>query len=114
MIEKLVALIRENRKDSDSLIVADVIEQHGDKITNEIVGAALCELFNLESPPDQGVTLRDARQTFFDDATNGSQYVMTDLVLRIFFDLPDHKEVRGRINSRLGTTIYGNDPWKAV
>lgn len=57
MIEKLVALIRKKHTDNNSLVLADVLEEHGEKVANEIVGAALCHLFGFESPPDQGVVL---------------------------------------------------------
>ena len=67
MIEKLVALIREKHKDESSLIIADILEEHGEKVANEIVGAALCYLFALPIPPDQGVIFTGSKMDHVDD-----------------------------------------------
>ena len=90
MIEKLVALIREKHKDSNSLVLADMLEEHGEKIANEIVGAAMCHLFALNSLPkyalfmganvihDGGFDVRPSIQMVF------TELVDADFMKRIF------------------------------
>ncbi len=52
MIEKLVVMIRASNKSSESLALADMLEKHGNEITEEIVGAALCRMLGLDRPPN--------------------------------------------------------------
>lgn len=107
MIEKLVALIREKHRDSDSLIVADVLEQHGENIANEIVGAALCHLFGFPSPPDQGVVFTgvNANRIDHDDTVLLSLGIATYRKLK---DCP--ADLLKRLYEHTGKIVYGESP----